>query len=316
MSILLQLRKQIDAASARVLSLERAVRDYPDLPSVAANLDSAVRIKANLEEQFADSAEQLGYDICSYRAFDERNKPMAAAALGVISQFQTLVSVVYGAIKYGEKQRATVPERVANETSFDLGYAFTGSVGIVLTIRREKLLFGSTALDETFDAISSMAKATSSDEITSFAAKLGPGPINALYKWVDGQVAAGLGSDIEWKKGSDAERSLFIQRQELLNLRSTIEETGSEEVTTETVVGSLRMADVDNLRFKLKCDGQPPIKGTLEQGVVDDEHIANLPKKYSVLLRKTIQFQFAKDKEVTRYHILKLSELPKSKKEK
>lgn len=309
MSELLEIRKQLDAVSVKVLSLERAVREHPGLPSIVANLDSAARIKAKLELQFADVADKLGYDVCSYRAFDEYDKPKAGAAFGAISNFQKLVSVVYGALKYGEKQRATIPDRVQKETAFDLGYAFAGSVGIVLTVRAEqRSLFGDRIFDDTFDAIISMAKASSSEEIMGFANRLGPGPINALYKWVDEQVAAGIGSDIEWNKGKENERSLFIQRQDLHKLRTAIEETGVEESDLEEVVGTLVMADVHKLRFKLKRDGLPIIKGTLEPGVADEKHVASLPKQYLVRMRKTTQFQFAKDREVTRYHILKLSE--------
>jgi hypothetical protein len=312
MSELLEIRKQIDTANARVLSLERALSEHPELPSIAANLDSAVRIKAKLEAQFADAAEKLGHDICSYRAFDELDKPKAGAAFAAISRFQRLVSVVYGALVHGVKQRATIPERVERETAFDLGYAFAGSVGVVLTIRGERGLFEWRSLDETFDTIASMAKASASDDITAFATRLGPGPINALYEWANEQASSGLGADIEWRRGQKVQRSLFVQRQEWSKLRTVIEETSGEEETTETVIGVLKMADVDKNKFKLKPDGLPMVQGTLEPGIIDEHHAASLPKKYSVLLRKIVRFQYAKGQEVTRYHILKLSEPPHS----
>lgn len=315
MSVLLEIRKQLDVANERVLSLERALRDHPDLPSVTANLDSAVRIRAKLEAEFADAAEKLGHDICSYRAFDEYDKPKAGAAFGAIARFQKLVSVVYGAINYGVKQRATIPERVEKETAFDVGYSFTGSVGVVLTVRNKQLLFDWRLLDDTFDTIALMAKASSPRELTSFANRLGPGPINALYEWADEQATAGLGADIEWRRGQHTQRTLFMQRQEWSKLRTAIEAISGEEVeTVETVIGILKMADVEKNRFKLKREGLPIIQGTLEPGAIDEQHTASLPKEYSVVLRKTVRFQYAKGQDLTRYHILSLSDPPKKQK--
>jgi hypothetical protein len=312
MSLLLEIRKQLDVANERVLSMERALRDHPSLPSIAANLDSAVRIRTKLEAEFADVSEKLGYDVCSYRAFDEYDKPKAGAAFGAIARFQRLVSVVYGALTYGMKQRATIPEHVARETAFDLGYAFAGSIGVVLTVRGEPQLFDMRSLDQTFDTIAEMAKASSPSDITAFGTRLGPGPINALYEWADEQATAGLGADIEWRRGQQVQRSLFVQRQEWSKLRTAIEETSGEEETTETVVGVLKMADVDKHKFKLKREGLPMIQGSLEPGAIDEQHVASLPKTYSVVLKKIVRVQYATGQEVTRYHILKLSEPPKT----
>lgn len=308
MSLLLEIRKQLSSASERVLSLERALREHPDVPSIAANLDSAVRIKEKLEAEFADVAEKLGHDICTYRAFDEFDKPNAAAAFAAIADFQRLISVVYGAMKYGEKKRATVSDRVQKETAFDLGYTFAGSVGVVLTVRNDRPLLEQSDLDAAFELIAAMAKASSSDDIMALASKLGPGPINALYRWADEQASAGLGADIEWRKGQQVHHSLLVQRQEMSRLRTTIEETSGEEIVTESVVGILKMADVDKHKFKLKREGLSIIGGTLEPGCIDDEHVASLPKKYLVDLQKTVRFQFAKGTEVVRYHILRLRE--------
>jgi hypothetical protein len=141
MSQLLEIQKQIELASQRVLVLERALRDHPSLPSVAANLESAVRVRTKLEEQFVEAGAKAGYDICRYRAFDDYDRPVVGAAFKSIAGFQKLVSVVYAAVKHGFKERATIPDDVARETTFDFGYAFTGSIGVVLTLRNEKTLF-------------------------------------------------------------------------------------------------------------------------------------------------------------------------------
>lgn len=308
MSALLEIRQQLSQASARVASLERALREHPDLPSVAANLESAVKVKRQLEAEFLDVADRTGYDVCCYRVFDEYDKPKAGAAFGAIAAFQRLVSVVYGALKYGEKQRATIPGHIERETAFDLGYAFVGSVGIVLTIRNEKTLVGESDLDRTFDHIVSMAKCKSPDELQEYATLLGSGAINALFQWVAQHTSADLGADIDWRKREHVQRELFMQRHDLSKLRENIERTSSEQVETISVVGVLKMADVDSNRFKLRPEGRPLIKGTMERGAIDELHQASLPRRYLATIRKTTRFKYASGSDEVNYHLLRLRE--------
>ena len=51
MSDLSDIQKQLGLANQRVVSLEKALREHPGYPSIAANLDSAVRVQRKLETQ-------------------------------------------------------------------------------------------------------------------------------------------------------------------------------------------------------------------------------------------------------------------------
>ncbi len=308
MSQLLEIQKQIEAASQRVVALERALRDHQDLPSVTANLETAVRLRARLEKQFAEVAERSGYDICRYRAFDDYDRPAAAAAFSSIAEFQKLVSVVYAAMKHGPKERATVPEDVARESTFDFGYAVTGSIEVVLTVRNEKMLFDNSVLDESLETVFSMPKAKTSQEVLRLAEKLGPGPINALYEWAINSATSGLNAEIDWKKGEKTQRSVVVQHQELSKLRKTIEQTSSEKIETLNVVGKLTMADATKNRFKIEQFGKPAIQGTVAVEAIDDKHKVTLPKEYSARIQKTTRIKFATGQQDVEYHLLKLGQ--------
>lgn len=56
MSELLEIQNQLDVANRRVAALERSLVDHPEYPSIAANLESARRIKQKLELQFAEAS--------------------------------------------------------------------------------------------------------------------------------------------------------------------------------------------------------------------------------------------------------------------
>src|SRR5437870_704817 len=99
MSLLLDIQRQLEVADQRVVSLEQALREHPGYPSIAANLDSAVRIQKKLQAQFMEAAENVGVETCRYRAFDDHERPSTGAAFGAVARFQHLVSVVYAALK-------------------------------------------------------------------------------------------------------------------------------------------------------------------------------------------------------------------------
>ena len=50
MSHLLEIKTQLEAVRQRVLSIQQSLREYPEYPSIAANLESAIRIQRSLEE--------------------------------------------------------------------------------------------------------------------------------------------------------------------------------------------------------------------------------------------------------------------------
>src|SRR5271167_3385584 len=99
MSALLEIQRRIDAATVRVKALEHALIEHPGFPSIAANLESAVRIQRQLESQFFDVAAESGMEVCRYRAFNDIEDTKTAPALAAIAEFQRLVSVVYAGKK-------------------------------------------------------------------------------------------------------------------------------------------------------------------------------------------------------------------------
>ena len=310
MSELLEIKKQLGIANQQVAQFERALAEHPTLPSVAANLDSAVRIQKKLELQFSETAEALGYEICTYRSFDENNNPKVAASFEAIALFQKLVSVVYGAQKYKEKSRATISAHVERETAFGFGYAFTGSIGVVLTSTPEQKLiegFKETDLDEAIDTAFGMVKAKSASDIKAYAKKLGSGPVHALYTWVNQNAENGLGADIEWNGGRNAKMKVFVQRQQLSALRKTIERTSSEEVIERQFEAMLTMADVTKNRFKFREEGMPVHRGSVEPGVIDDKHRVGLPQRYQFKVRITTTTKFSTGESKVRYHLLKIT---------
>ena len=307
MSALLEIQKEIDIANERVADLEIALRDYPGDPSIAANLDTAVRIQKKLQAQFMEAAAQVGVEVCRYRAFKDNSPTAAGPAMGAISSFQKLFSIVFASLKYGARQRARVTPEIVKETAMQLRFAFTGSLGVVLTVPSDADLFDDSYLDDSLKTIFAMAKADTPKAIFSFAERLGPGAINALHQWVEDNAESGMGADIEWRRGPAVRGSVFVQRQELSKLRNAIDRTSSPREETIVVEGMLDAVGVSKRRFTIKREGFPDISGSVEPGAIDRKHTATLPRQHRARILKTTRLRVAAGTQQIKYHLLGLT---------
>ena len=127
-------------------------------------------------------------------------------------------------------------KEIRKETSLSFGYAFSGSVGMVLTLptpqpshRESKGL-----LDKSIDVFFRLAKATTASEIAKFVDQIGLPPIRALSEWAKALTAHDLGADIEWEGRHTKENRLFIQTPELDHLSRI-----SAEMSATTAINPL-----------------------------------------------------------------------------
>ncbi len=310
MSRLVELRDMLDETASTVARLEQAIASDPKSPSLFAMLKSVEKRRGNLEEEFLTETHSVGIDVCSYRLFGDFERPTIAAISKALGGFQTLVTVVYDAVKSSvPKLRARVGADIENETAFHFGYAFSGSLGVVLTIPNQRLLMGESDLDKTFRTIFNMAKAQNSSEILEFARVLGPAPVRMMYQWAFDHARHGLGVDIEWRRETHIQAKLFAQKQELENLYSTIESTSEETVTEAVVEGTLEGADVPRRSFHIVLDNGEDIRGLFLDAISNDQTV-ELPKRYRAILTKRSKIFYSTEREETSYFLNRLEGSP------
>lgn len=292
---LLDLQQRIQDTNALIAQMQRSLQS-PNAPrSVVATLRSLESRLQVLEEEFQVFAARKSLDVCSYRMFNQTDKFKLSGFAKALVDFQATFSLTYDALKNGRKQRATISPEVEAATAFDFGYAFSGSVGVVLTLENERLLLGETLLDETIGVVFEMAKATTSEEIAVFAKRIGPPPIRALYKWASDHLTADMGADIEWRKDS-ARTALLIQKPELYQLREAIAATSDETIQHETYTGTLQGLDVTTKRFRLeRPDGEEIVGSTGD--VVGPGHSRPVPSTQTVRLELKTKIHYSTEKE-------------------
>lgn len=306
MTTLIELRAMLEETNAALAVTQRDMAASPDSLAVSMTADSLEKRRRKLEEQFLAAADGLGVDVCNYRLFKDGEQPLAVAIADAIRSFQSLVSIVYSAIAGGApKQRASVSAEVIAETSFGFGYTYPGSVGMVLTLPNERLLFGGSRLDDAMHAIFDMARAESASAIAEFAATLGPAPVREMYKWSDLHARRGLGADIEWRREMEVRAELVLQPPEIVHLRDTIGEVGDAKEEELKLGARLVGIDLAQSTFHLQVEGADDIRGRLAEGgaTIDPTMV---PALYSVALIRRTQTQYSTDEDRVTYELLRL----------
>lgn len=305
MSSFSEIRERLNDTNATLAQVEAALAANPS-PSLTSTARSLRKRRDHLEAEFLEAAEEVGVDVCSYRIFpDQGVQTKLAAVTSTLSDWQTMFSVVYDAVKNGPKRTSHLSAEVLAATSFDFGYSFAGSVGMVFTLPNHRLLFD-TPLDKTFEAIFELVHATSREEIVALAQRLGRGPIKLLHDWARDHVKHGVGADIDWRRGREVKANLFIERHGLLRLQETIARTSEAQEESMVVEGTLVGADIQRRSFHLeRGEHETHIKGTFYDAIGPTQTV-ELPKRYRATILKTTSVQYATEAEEVSYFLVKL----------
>ena len=309
MSELLELQHKLQDTASTITELERALSVEPDSLGLRLNLESVVKRFDELQAEFQDLADQKALDVCSYRLFKESGEgPSLRGFSGALHEFQATFSALFDAIQNGPRKRTRLSPDVVESTRFGFGYAYAGSVGVVLTIEQERMLIDSGPLTDTITTFFSLAQAPTREDIREIGRRLGPAPLRSLFKWADAHVSDGIGADISWHHG-DETVTLFLQRAQMQHLRDEIDATSEEERVESTLTGVLTGASVVTKRFDFQPDDAEAIKGRFTDAISTD-HEVRIPKaRYRARVEKTTKIRYSTEEETPTWRLLSLEEI-------
>lgn len=313
MSRLLDIQDKLQDTNAAIGKLEQALVANRSSEALILQAESLRTRQKKLENQFLSIADQLGVDVCTYRLIAETPQTTISALSTALQKFQSMFSLVYDAIKNGPKETGKIKAEIAALTSFRFAYAFSGSMGIVLTIDRELLLMEDldTDIDKSINEVFDLAKSKTPADVLKHKDKLGIPPIRRVYAWADSLAAAGLGADIQWRRGQSIRSSLFIQVPELEALRTTIAKTSEETVEEFSTRGELFGANLRTRRFEMKLEDGQIIKGTFTDAI-SEAHEATIPHYYNAVFRVIKKRKYSTDEDDISYFLVKLDGVKKN----
>ena len=309
MSELLELRHKLQDTASTITQLERSLALDPNSLGLSLTLESVVKRFDELQADFKDLADRQDLDVCSYRLFRETDEgPSLRGFSGVLHEFQVAFSSLFDAIQNGPRRRSRLSAEVVESTRFGVGYAYAGSLGVVLTIGRERMLFDTGPLTDTIETFFSIAQAPTRDDIREIGRRLGPAPLRSIFKWADAHVSDDIGADISWRHGEYV-RSLLLERVQIQRLRDEIDATSEETREELTLRGVLTGASIVTKRFDFQPDDSEAIHGHFKDAI-STEHEVRLPSaRYKVRVEKTTKVRYSSEEETTTWHLMNLEDI-------
>jgi len=308
MNVVSHLVDRITDTQNAIRKLEASLRDEPSSLSLQLHYKSLQKRKQDLEADFFDCAAEKQMSVCAYRWFQDNEGLYPVEAIGgSLKNFQVWFSNVYSSLKSGKKVRGRLGAEMITESCLYFAFSYTGSLGVVLTIPKENLLF-EDFLQLSMNKTIEMLQAGSSEQIHHFAAELGAPPIRALYAWVGDHVNSGLGADIRWMKGQQVFAEATVGSNHLKNLKQAIEETSDEETTTFTVRAQLVGADIEKHTFHILIPEGEEIRGRMADGI-GEIYSVELPQTYEAEIEKTSSINYATEEEKTSYFLKSLRKI-------
>jgi len=307
MSQLLFVQEKLQTVGAAIGRLEMEIASRPESSGLVANMRSLRRLHENLRDDFARAANQLGCDVLHYRLLEER--PTAKALSSSVGTFQEAISVAYDALRFGPKIRRTISSLIASESALQVAYSYPGSFGVVFTIPNERLLVPDmpSQLDDAVHTVISLGKShASKTTIAEVEKRLGKATISAVYSWAKANSQSRLGTAIEWRRRDEVREEVLIQEPEFKALSETLENIEGHSETELTYSGTLVGADISSQRFHFVVSANDEdIRGSFVDAISDSQ-VAEIPRRYSAIIRKKTDTTYATEEEKTSYFLEKL----------
>jgi len=310
--MLLRVIEKIQETQQALARLESFAAEKPDLKGHDLNIRSLYDRSEELERQFSLLAAEQYLDVCNYRLISEPGAKFSVSSLSkTLGDFQNLFTLLYDSIKNGPKHKAQSSAETAQESSFEFGYTYAGSLGFVFMMPNERLLIGESNLDLAMTTMFEIAKSKDSESISAFARKLGPAPIRLIYKWANDSLLSGFNVDIRWKRGEQERASSLMQISEFENLTKAIALTSDEEEEHITLFGKLVGGDIVTRTFHMQFESGDDIKGGMEESYKPETDHLNLGELYTARIMKRTKIHYSTEQEDISYSLISLDKAPR-----
>ncbi len=298
----------IRSTQAEIARVENAAAAHGMDLGLELSLASMQRRLDELEHQFANSTAASEIDVCSYRLQNKGSRRYPVAAIGrTFVAFQNWFSVLYDVAKRGQpRKRANLSPESTQESTFDFGYAFSGSLGFVFTMPNERPLLGDSLLDAAMGALMEFPRAESTAQIADLAKKYGAAPVRLAYQWARAHVDAGLNVDLKWQRKGEVRLELIAGLPELGRLADLIASTSEFTVETFEVYGELVGMDSVSREFRLVVDSKEEIRGRWHVSFIEPQPVT-LHTYYTARIEVQTRVHYATEAEDRNFFLIALT---------
>lgn len=309
MSNLRAILDRINDVEATISRAEMHAGDDSDLATLLS-LKSLERRRDMLKEELAEVTKDQHVEICDYRIIPESTSAYAVAAVSsALHDFQDLVTLVFDSIVSGKpKQRGRLSADVVQKTQFEFGFAYSGSLGIVLTIPNDRLLGDAASnLDTAVNKVFDLLKVDSSAAVKEVAQNYGVPAVRKLHDWAKTHSQNGMTADIKWVRGTEVRSEILAQPAEMSRVFNLIRQKSEKRIEKPVVEGNLLAWNVPKRSFTFQVPDHKPISGHWATDFIGPAIARKVPRKYRAHLNKETTIHYGEDREDVRWSLRRLT---------
>ena len=309
MSELARIANQLLRLDSLIYRSNRELQTCPESEALALNIPGMDALRHQLKRRFEMIAGSQWMDVCNYRFHAEGNDFLPVRQIvDAIGGFQHTIGLTMDAQMFGKpKDNGRMSKEAVAESILRLGYCdggdSRGDVGITLVAENRRDLLDSMNL--AVSTVISIAESTDSEQVHTFSQNLGVGPIRAFSEWCHDHVRAGMGSKLTWMRDSKIQRVLTKSPDDWKSLKDTIGLVSDSLTDDVEIDGILIAANVKTRAFVIQS-GDEYIHGHFRENVITRNNVAQIPKDYRFILKKTVRHNYATDRARIEYVLVEL----------
>jgi hypothetical protein len=279
--------------------------------AIRLTLQSLEERREMLREELVEITKQEQIEICDYRIIPESPLAYAVSAVSsVLQDFQDLVSIVFDAQESKAKIRAKLAPDVLQKTRFDFGFAYSGSLGIVLTIPNDRLLMDEASkLDRAVNAVLDLLKIRTPEAVREASHAYGLPAVRKLHHWTKTHSQYGMSADIKWVRDSVVRKEALAQPLEMGEIAKMIEEKSDKTRENVQMIGDLLAWNVKKRTFTMEFPNSEPISGHWAADFLSPGATRKVPGRYQAHFTKETTVHYSEDREEIQWLLNRLVEL-------
>jgi hypothetical protein len=306
------LRSILDSLNDVEATISQITRDAgPEMSfGVQLSLQSLEARREMLKEELVEISHNEFVDICDYKIVPGAADSYAMSAVtGAWHDFQDMLSLIFGAVQTGVARTSTkLTADLVEKTRLNFGYAYQGSLGIVMTIRNDRLMLSESNLDQAVTAVFGAIRAKTPDEIRNVAHTFGVPVVRKLHHFSKLHSQFEMAAEIKWVKSKEISHSVLAQPAEFAEIVRIIEEKGDVTRDPVTVIGALLAWNTITKAFVLDVPDSEQISGHWAEDF-DGRSERKVPANYRAELTKLTVVRYAEETDKVTWLLHSLIEL-------
>lgn len=292
-------------AFAALSRIEDAISRAPHERSLLINHASKLKYARQMQEQLERVAAVRHVELCNYRIMPMMNgRYLLPAVSKSLLNYQYVFSQVHDALTNGPKSKAQIGREAWQASQMELGYTYSGSLGVVLMAPSERSFFDGN-LDQSIDAVYQVLAIDDEHDVRDVAKVLGEAVIKRVHDWTQANVEGGFDLDIRWSRSDGRQLGRVVEREEMAKIVGLIARTSDEKISDGTFDGLLVGVDLKAGSFHFVVPGGEDLRGGLS-GQFDHGGSVEVGLRYRATVRTYSKVTYSTGREERRLELLNL----------